>query len=326
MALIIGHRGAPGYRPEHTRSSYLLAVSQGVDAVEPDIVPTRDGVLVVRHENEISSTTDVGDRPEFANRRAVKQFAGHQVEGWFTEDFDADEIRQLRGRERIPDIRPESARGDGKEPVLLLREVLDIARESGIGVVVEIKHAPYFQSIGLDPCAMLACELRDAGWQGELAKKLVIESFEQSALTDMRSRGIDATYVYLLEKSGTALDLLLAEGDEAPTYRQQLSPGWLDRLATEVGGISVHKNLILAPDREGTATGPAQFVADARERELDVFVWTARPENRFLLPAFRTGGSAAEHGDWRSEWALLREAGVTGVFADHPDLAAEAFR
>ena len=128
--LVIGHRGAPGYRPEHSRSSYDLALAMGVDAVEPDIVVSKDGVLVVRHENEISGTTDVADRPEFADRRTTKTVDGAELTGWFTEDFTWDELATLRCRERLPQLRPASASFDDEQPVLRLRDVLDLVRDA----------------------------------------------------------------------------------------------------------------------------------------------------------------------------------------------------
>ncbi|WP_221586012.1 glycerophosphodiester phosphodiesterase family protein [Microbacterium sp. G2-8] len=322
--LVIGHRGAPGYRPEHTRSSYETAIWQGADAVEPDVVSSRDGVLVVRHENEISGTTDVADRPEFADRRTTKAFLGHEIEGWFTEDFTWAELQTLRCRERIPAIRRANTAYDDSERMLSLREVLGIARRGRAGVVIEIKHAAYFASIGIDLAALVAEEVRDAGWQSDdLARQLVIESFEQTALTRVRERGVRATFVYLIEQVGSAVDLLLASADDAPTYRAQLHD--LGALAGEVDGISVHKSLLLAPNAQGRATGPAPFARTARDLGLLLFTWTCRPENGFLAPQFRKGRRKAVRGDWRGEWQILRQAGVDGVFADHPDLAVEFF-
>ncbi|WP_111467203.1 glycerophosphodiester phosphodiesterase family protein [Microbacterium suaedae] len=315
--IVIGHRGAPGYRPEHSRSAYELAIAQGADAIEPDVVATRDGELVVRHENEISGTTDIAGRPEFAHLRTTKEFAGHVLEGWFTEDFTWDELRTLRCRERIPKLRPASAAHDGEDRILTLREVLDIARDGGVGVVIEIKHAPYFSAIGIDLPALVAEEIRASGWQKPGAPgRLVIESFEQSALDAVRVHGIRAEYVYLVERAGTALDLALAEGDAAPTYRAQLKD--LDSLAAQIDGISVHKSLLL---RE---TAPPRFALEARERGLELFTWTFRAENAFLARRYRLGSARAAHGDWRAEWRALRAAGVTGVFADQPDLARRA--
>ena len=316
MIAIIGHRGASGYRPEHTRSAYELAISQGAHLLEPDVVASKDGVLVVRHENEISGTTDVASRPEFAHLKTTKSFAGHELTGWFTEDFTWEELQRLRCIERIPLIRPGNAAYDGADRILSLPEVLALARRGGVGVVVEIKHAPYFAAIGLDLAPLVARDLRAGGWQDPDRGRLVIESFEESALHAVRDAGIDAELVYLLEDEGTALDLRLALGSDAPGYLDQLRD--IASLAERVDGISVAKSLLLDP------AAPA-FADEARSRGLDVFTWTARPENAFLAEAFRGPGGAAEHGEWRAEWRAIREAGVTGVFADHPDLAREVF-
>ena len=194
--LVIGHRGAPGYRPEHTRSSYDLALAMGVDAVEPDVVPTRDGVLVVRHENEISGTTDVSTRPEFATRRTTKTVDGTELTGWFTEDFTWAELATLKCRERLPKIRPASASFDDQQPILRLADVLDLVRaasdeqQRAIGVVLEIKHATYFESVGLDVVPLVEAELRRSGWSDSPA--LVIESFESTVLESQRERGVRA--------------------------------------------------------------------------------------------------------------------------------------
>lgn len=316
MPVIIGHRGAPGYRPEHTRSAYRIAIDQGADAIEPDVVASSDGVLVVRHENEISGTTDVAVRPEFAARRTTKEFAGHRITGWFTEDFTWAELRTLRCRERIPDLRPASAAHDGEERILSLPDVLEIARAGGVGMVLEIKHAMAFASIGIDLAELVARDLRATGWQGEGAGDLVVESFEEEALHRVRAAGIRARYVYLVERHGSAVDLVVARGDAAPTYRDQLDD--LVSLAPRVDGISVHKHLLLS------AGGSALAVA-ARAAGLELYTWTCRPENAFLERRYRGPGGRAEHGNWRAEWQKLREVGVTGVFTDHPDLARAAF-
>jgi len=329
--LVIGHRGAPGYRPEHSRSSYDLALELGVDAVEPDVVVSRDGVLVVRHENEISGTTDVADRPEFADRRTTKRIDGVELTGWFTEDFTWDELATLRCRERLPDVRPSSASFDGQQPVLRLRDVLDLVRAASldqgreIGVVLEIKHATYFAELGWDVAALIGEELREAGWaDGELP--LVIESFESTVLFALQERGISATYIYLLEAKGRPFDQLSAHGKAALTYKQTAQPAGLDGLVGRVDGISVDKRMILAPDKLGRTAGPSPVVRDAHDRGLRVFTWTCRPENRFLIPQFRGRGGPAAFGDWETEWSVIRDAGVDGVFVDHPDLGVGFFR
>ena len=303
----------------------------GVDAVEPDIVVSKDGVLVVRHENEISGTTDVADRPEFADRRTTKTIDGAELTGWFTEDFTWDELATLRCRERLPQLRPTSASFDDQQPVLRLRDVLDLVRaaslEQGreIGVVLEIKHATYIDSLGWSLAGLIEEELRAADWaHGGLP--LTIEAFESTVLGQLRERGIRGTYIYLLEAAGRPFDLVAALGRAAPTYKETARPAGLDRLAGTVDGISIDKRMILAPDRLGRMTGPSPVIADAHARGLRVFTWTCRPENAFLVGQYRVRGGAAAFGDYESEWAVIRDAGVDGVFVDHPDLGVAFFR
>ncbi len=295
-----------------------------MDAVEPDVVPTRDGILVVRHENEIGTTTDVSSRAEFADRRRTAVVDGERLDGWFTEDFTWAELQTLRCRERIPAVRRRSAAHDGEDPVLCLRDVLDLARAGGVGVVLEIKHAAFFARDGFDMAALVERELRDAGWWDDPG--LVIESFEPLVLERLRERGIPAPLVQLVEASGAPWDLRERDGARAPSYASMLTPAGLDALAEAVDGISPDKRLILAPDRLGRVRGPAPFVAEAHDRGLRVFTWTCRPENPFLLPPFRRPGGAAAFGDYEREWAVLRDARLDGVFVDHPDLGVEFFR
>jgi len=334
--LVIAHRGASGYRPEHSRSAYDLALAMGADAVEPDVVVTRDGVLVVRHENEISGTTDVASRPEFQDRRTTKAIDGAELTGWFTEDFTWDELSTLRCRERLPKLRASSASFDDEQPVLRLRDVLDLVRagslEHGreIGVVLEIKHATYFATCfggtgGWDVAELVDAELRDAGW-AHGALPLTIEAFESTVLHALQERGIPAEYIYLLEATGRPFDLVAAHGRSAPTYQQTAQPAGLDALMGRVDGISVDKRMILAPDKLGRTSGPSSLVASAHARGLCVYTWTCRPENAFLIPHFRGRGGAAAFGDWEAEWAIIRDAGVDGVFVDHPDLGVGFFR
>jgi len=320
---VIGHRGAPGYRPEHSHSSYALAFEMGVDAVEPDVVVSKDGVLVVRHENEISSTTDVAQHPEFADRKRTKRVDGEALTGWFTEDFTWEELATLRGRERLPEMRASSASFDDSQAILRLRDVLDIVRDGSvehgreIGVVLEVKHATYFASIGLDLAPLIDRELREAGWaEGELP--LIIECFESTVLGQLRARGISASYVYLIEAAGRPYDLLVAQGKQALTYKATVTPHGLDELVGRVDGISVNKKMLLA--RGNT------IVPDAHARGLKVFTWTCRPENAFLAAEFRGPGGKGAFGDYESEWGVIARTGVDGVFVDHPDLGVSFFR
>lgn len=311
--LVIGHRGAPGYRPEHTRGSYELAIASGVDAVEPDLVVSRDGVLVVRHENEISGTTDVAARPAFADRRTTRVVDGEQLTGWFAEDLTWDELATLRARERLPLLRPESARFDGTEPILRLRDLLELVRGRGIRLVLEIKHAHFFAGLGWDMAALVAAELADAAW----TEPVVIESFEPTVLADLRARGVAAEYVQLVAAHGAPADLVAADGADAVPYAAFATAAGLDALAGRVEGVSYDKAVILADER---------VVADAHARGLRVYTWTCRPENAFLDARFRRGDDPAAFGAWGAEWGLLRDAGVDGVFVDHADLGVEFFR
>jgi glycerophosphoryl diester phosphodiesterase len=319
--LVIAHRGASGYRPEHTRSAYELAVAMGADAVEPDIVPTRDGVLVLRHENEISGTTDVASRPEFGDRKKTKTIDGKKLTGWFTEDFTWHELAQLRSRERLPKIRVSNTTFDGLDGILRLRDLFAIldAADRPVGMVAEFKHASYFASIGLPLDELFAAEAREAGWLDN--GRLTLEAFEESILHRLRARGVVGDLVYLLEASGSPADLV---GTNARTYASQLTDAGLAELAERVDGISVDKRLLLHSDKAGNTVGITTLVDRAHVAGLAVFCWTLRAENRFLGKNLRRGAAAGAFGDWLGEYQLIMASGVDGVFADHPDLAAEA--
>jgi glycerophosphoryl diester phosphodiesterase len=319
--MVIAHRGASGYRPEHSRSAYLLAIAQGADAVEPDLVPTRDGVLVVRHENEISGTTDVAAHPEFADRRTTKTIEGQKLTGWFTEDFDWSELSTLRVRERLPKLRPGNRDFEGDDGILRfvdLLEILDAAPpvpETGrrVQLVAELKHASYFEAIGLPLDELFAAELGRAGWDDDA--RLIVESFETTVLAQVRDRGIRARYVFLIEASGAPADH--PERD----YADYLTPRSLAALAESgLRGISINKHLLL-PDAAGRGD-EASLVERAHAAGLVVFVWTLRAENHFLARDLRVHDS--DLGRWRDEFALILGTGVDGVFADQPDLALQA--
>ena len=310
--LVIAHRGASGYRPEHSADAYRLAVTLGADAIEPDIVPTRDGVLVLRHENEIGGTTDVAERPEFADRRATKTVDGVELTGWFTEDFDWAELRTLTLRERLPHLRPDNT-AFPPQPMLRLTDLIAILDEAErpIGLVAELKHPTYFEAAGLPLGELFAAELAAAGWASD--PRLTVECFERGVLRDIRSRGVDAPVVYLQERRGAAPDLVAALGSEAPTYEEERTDEALAALAGEVDGISVDKGVLL-----DDVSPP--LVPRAHAAGLSVFIWTLRPENRFLAKRHRTG-EPADFGRWTAEFAEVMDTGVDGVFADHPDLA-----
>ena len=317
--LVIGHRGASGYRPEHSRAAYELAFALGADAVEPDIVATRDGILVMRHENEISGTTDVAAHPEFASRKTTKSIDGVSLTGWFTEDFTWDELSTLRVVERLPQVRQTSTTFNGSQGILRLRDLMAIidAASERLGrqllMIAEIKHATYFESIGLPLDELFAAEL--AGWATK--KNLVVEAFEQSVLLKIRARGVPGRLVFLVEKGGSPADLVALHGKKAPSYASHLTDFGLAKLATTVDGVSVDRRIIVDPDTAAVS----DIVERAHAAGLLVFTWTLRPENRFLTKAFRGPGGSTAWGDWRREFELILDTGLDGVFADQPDLA-----
>ena len=340
--LVVAHRGASGYRPEHTLAAYRLAVTLGAEAIEPDIVATRDGELVLRHENEISGTTDVADRPEFASRRTTREIDGQRLTGWFTEDFTWAELSTLRARERLPQVRGASARFDDRYPVLRLRDLLQLLDEAppapGTGqpvrLVAEIKHAAYFASIGLPLDELIAAEL--SPWSVAQPGRLIVEAFEQTVLGQLRDRGLAADYVYLLEKKGSPADLVARHGAAALSYAAHLTDAGLARLRDAgIHGISVDTALLVKPTpreagQPGSAWAPidgglaaSDLVTRAHAAGLSVFTWTLRPENRFLPAPCRIGPAASAHGDWWRYFTAIMRTGLDGVFADQPDLALE---
>ena len=317
--LVIAHRGASGYRPEHTRSAVQLALAFGARAVEPDLVPSKDGVLVLRHENEISGTTDVASHPEFAHLRTTKVIDGVTQTGWFTEDLTWAELSTLRAIERLPKVRQASASFDRTEGILRFADLRDIIDRAGTNpvVVAELKHASYFASIGLPLAELFADETR--GWATD--DTLIIESFEETVLHEVRERNVPGKKIYLLEDHGSPADLVAIFGREAPRYVDQLSDGSLARLAGAVDGVSVPKSLILGgTDAETGAPVTTDLVDRAHAVGLLVYTWTLRAENAFLSRPFRIGSSKRNYGDWRGEFQLILDSGVDGVFADQPDL------
>lgn len=324
--LVIGHRGASGYRPEHTRSAYELAFALGADAVEPDIVSTRDGVLVLRHENEISGTTDVAARPEFQDLRTTKRIDNVELTGWFTEDFTWQQLSTLRARERLPGLRKSSATFDGRYPILRLADLFEIidaaAEEAGraVGMVAEIKHATYFESVGLPLDELFAHAVNDAGWN-QRDGRLTIESFERTVLGKIHDRGIDGKRVYLVEARGKPFDLVARFGARATRYADDVTESGLFGLAGTVDGVSVPKSLILQSDAAGSVVGASGLVDEAHAASLEIYTWTLRPENAFLAPTFRRGRLKADFGYWQEEFRTIMATGIDGVFADQPDLA-----
>jgi glycerophosphoryl diester phosphodiesterase len=329
--IVIAHRGASGYRPEHTLESYRLAIEMGADYIEPDLVSTKDGVLVARHENDISGTTDVAERPEFIGRRTTKDIDGVPVTGWFTEDFTLAELRTLRARERLPEVRPEAAHYDGHFLIPTFDEVIALAQEESaargrtIGIYPETKHPSYFQSIGLPLEPPLLAALERAGWT-EADDPVFIQSFETENLRMLRRR-TGVRLVQLMEATGRPFDFTL-RGD-ARTYADMATPAGLAEIATYADAIGPNKALVIPRMADGRLDRPTPLVGDAHAAGLGVHPWTFRRENVFLPADFQSGDATAADflrtpGDLRAEVSAFLAAGVDGLFSDNPDIALQA--
>ncbi|MFR9804876.1 glycerophosphodiester phosphodiesterase [Pseudonocardia sp. RS010] len=320
--LVIAHRGASGYRPEHTLAGYELAARMGADYLEPDLVSTADGVLVARHEPMIGDTTDVAAHPEFAGRRTVRQIDGRTVEGWFADDFTLAELRTLRAVERLPHLRQENTVYDGLFTVPTLDEILELrARLSAelgreIGVYPETKNPTYFAGRGL-PCEpALVAALRAHGLDRADAP-VFVQSFETANLRALHEQ-VPVRLIQLLDDAGAPADLVAA-GDPR-TFTDLTRPGELAAIAEYAAGIGPAKELVIPPDR-----GPTTLVADAHAAGLLVHAFTFRNENSFLPDGMRRAGREADHGDVFAEYRAFHAAGVDGVFTDYPDTAVAAF-
>ena len=312
--IIIAHRGASGERPEHTLAAYDLAIDQGADFIEPDLVPTMDDVLVARHENEIGGTTDVASHPEFAGRRTTKTIDGQQVTGWFTEDFTLAELKTLRARERLPALRPANAAYDGRFEVPTLAEIIALAKrrsaETGrtIGIYPETKHPTYFAAIGHPTDARLVAELRAAGWDRADAP-VFIQSFEVKNLRTLHGL-TKIRLIQLMDGQGAPADGAVA------SYAAMATPAGLKQVATYAWGIGPNKNMVAR----------SSLVVDAHAAGLRVHPWTYRAENQFLPAAYRRGGDPAAHGDVAAEIRSALGQQIDGFFTDFPLLGRSALQ
>jgi glycerophosphoryl diester phosphodiesterase len=320
--IVIGHRGASGYRPEHTLAAYELAARMGADYVEPDVVSTRDGVLVARHENEISGTTDVAGRPEFADRRTTKTIDGVPLTGWFTEDFTFAELRTLRAVERLPDVREENTLYNGLYQVPTLDEVLELrdrlAKELGrdIGVYIETKHPTYFDALGLSLEEPLVADLREAGLDRPKAP-VFVQSFETTNLRELDASGLRVPLVQLLSATGGPYDLVAAGTPR--TYAELAGAEGMREIATYADGVGPDKNQVIPVNADGTLGTPTPLVADAHAAGLLVHPYTFRNENNFLPLALREGPAPDDYGRALEEYAAFWAAGIDGMFTDNPD-------
>ena len=296
--LVIAHRGASGYRPEHTLEGYRLAIEMGADFIEPDLVSTKDGVLIARHENEIGSTTDVAER--FPDRKRTKTIDGQALTGWFTEDFTLAEIRTLRARERLAF---RSHEYDGRFAIPTFDEVLDLAQRMGrargrpVGAYPETKHPTYFRGLSLPLEEKLLESLQRHGWNDRTAP-VFIQSFEQGNLRELRKK----TTVRLIQLVNTPA-MVAGEG--------------LKAIAAYADGIGPEKRLVVPVNADGSLGAPTDLIARAHALNLLVHVWTVRTEKEFLPAGYR--------GDVAAEFNMLRRLGADGVFTDFPDLAVKTY-
>ena len=315
--IVIAHRGASGERPEHTLASYSLAIDEGADFIEPDLVLTKDKVFVARHENDITGTTDVAAHPEFASRKTTKIIDGESHTGWFTEDFTLAELKTLRAKERLPALRPVNATYDGKFEVPTLAEVIALAKERSkelgrtIGLYPETKHPSYFASIGMPMERRLVAELKAAGWDSADAP-VFIQSFEVNNLKLLHTL-TKIRLIQLIDSAGGPADKAVA------SYAAMVTPAGLKAVAAYAWGIGPDKAMV--DKGEGA---PTTLVADAHAAGLKVHVWTFRAENFFLPASLRRGDDPKAHGDVDAAIRRQLALGIDGFFTDFPLIGVKA--
>ncbi|GAA4538784.1 glycerophosphodiester phosphodiesterase [Amycolatopsis samaneae] len=324
--VIIGHRGAPGYRPEHTLASYELAFRQGVNWVDVDLVPTKDGQLVARHEPEIGGTTDVAKHPEFASRKTTKVIDGTSLTGWFTEDFTLAELKTLRAEERIPQNRPNNQMYNGRYQIATYQEVLDLTKRLSrelhrtVGTYPEVKHSTYFQSIG-NPTEPKLVSILDRNGLNRRNAPVIIQSFEVSNLIALH-RQVRVPLLQLTDATGAPADFV-AKGDKR-TYADLVTPQGLREVAKYADYLGPAKSQIIPLDAAGNLTQPTAIVRDAHAAGLKVQPYTFRNENPFLPKNLRSSDRPDAYGNVFAEEAAFFKAGVDGFFADQPDTALES--
>src|SRR3954447_1857314 len=321
LPIVIGHRGAPAYRPEHTIASYTLAIEMGADYIEPDLCFTKDGKLVARHEPDIGGTTNVADHPEFANRRHDETIDGTLFpNSWFTFDFTLAELKTLRAKERLPDIRPANTAHNGLYEIPTFDEVIALANEHDVGIYPETKHPTFFEGKGFRFDGPLLAALQ-AGGRGHKGAKVFIQSFEVGNLKRLNTE-TPLPLVQLIDATGGPADLF-----PALTYDQMVTPSGPADIARYADGIGPDKSRIVRGNTAGSPLGePTTLIRDAHRVGLVLHPFTFRPENNFLAADFRQGNPASPEflrarGDQPAELKLYYELGVDGLFADNADTA-----
>jgi glycerophosphoryl diester phosphodiesterase len=330
--LVFAHRGCSALRPEHTLGAYAKAIQDGADYIEPDLVATKDGVLVARHENEIGGTTDVAGRPEFAGRKTTKTIDGHAITGWFTEDFTLAELKTLRAIERLGAVRPESRGYDGQFQILTLDEVIDFvaaeaaARGRIIGLVPELKHSTYFGGIGLP------LEDRFLAMLGAHAytrrAPVEIQSFETANLRYLRGkigRPANVKLMQLLDEAAVVPADVAAAGGST-SYAEMATPRGLAAIAAYADTVSPWSRMLIPLDAQGRLGKATSIVADAHKAGLLVRAYTFRPENRFLPAEYRSeaGEDARNEAGSITEIRRYLALGLDGFFTDDPAIGRKA--
>ncbi|WP_413104079.1 glycerophosphodiester phosphodiesterase [Streptomyces sp. Inha503] len=329
---VIGHRGASGYRPEHTFGSYQLALDMGADIIEQDLVPTKDGHLVCRHENDITATTDVSAHPEFADRKTTKTVDGTKLTGWFTEDFTLAELKTLRAKERIPGNRQRNTLYDGRWEVPTFEEVLQWAEREGrargrrVWLYVETKHPTYFRKLGLGLEERVAKLLRRYGRHRE-DSALFLQSFEPSSIQRLRKLVDTPSVVLLSTINSRPWDFV--EANDPRTVADLVKPEGLKWIASYAQGIGPDLSVIIPRTPDGKLGTPTSVVKDAHAAGLILHPYTMRNENTFLPADFRRGTDPNAYGDAFGAFKAYFATGIDGIFSDNADtalLAAADFR
>jgi glycerophosphoryl diester phosphodiesterase len=325
--IVIAHRGASGQRPEHTLAAYELGAIQGADFIEPDLVITRDGVLVARHEPEIGETTDIATHPEFASRRATKRLGGREVTGWFVEDLTLAELKTLRARERLPQLRAESARFDGQfeiptfGEILQLRETLSRRLQREIGVYAETKHSARFAALGIPLEEPLVAELKAHGLASGDAP-VFLQSFETESLRKLATL-CDARRIQLL---GSRPPFPFDDPTAGTGLTGWLTPRYFGEIRKISHGIGPDKNLVIPRANDGRQGEPTSLVSDAHRAGLLVHPYTFRAENAFLPREFQVGipidddRFRSSSGNVAGELRRFLDLGIDGFFIDHPEI------